>query len=173
MKKAYLNGLKAVAGKVGSGLFRLLRLSIEFNLKTRLIVLILLLALLTPLIFIGNWQRNVSAATVAPNAPPAASVSAPPEPFVLSSANTISTVALSSITSLNSSVSGWYSGIFDFFVAPQLPAELALAKPVSPFSSFVSSFVSSFGASFGLTNLNKTPIQLPSTTTTVTTASNR
>lgn len=49
MKKVYLNGLKAVAGKVGSRLFRLLLISIEFNLKTRLMALILMTALLMPL----------------------------------------------------------------------------------------------------------------------------
>lgn len=129
MKKVYLNGLKAVAGKVGSRLFRLLLISIEFNLKTRLMALILMTALLMPLILVGHWQRNVSAASLASKAPAvAAPISAPPEPFVLSSANIVSTVALSSITSLNSSVSGWYSGVINFFTAPQLPAEFALAK---------------------------------------------
>jgi len=154
MKKmnTYLKDLKTIAGRFGFFLFESLRVILhfvaEFNLKVRIAALLVLTGLLMPMIFVGGWQ-TATAASVALPAP--APVSAPPEPFVLSSSNTVSTALISSAVSVSTFVAGGYDSAAGFFTTPELPAGLSteLAKPISPFAAFVSLAASSVGMFLG------------------------
>ncbi len=124
---------------------------------TRTTALLLISALLCPLLLLKPTQSISAKSALQVIQTPAAPASAPPEPFVLSSTNnTISTAAISSVTSFGSFVSSAYSSATSLFTAPQIPAEFAGAKAVSPFSGFLSSTsssitssVSSLGSFFG------------------------
>jgi len=154
--KAYLRNLKSVKNQFSSRSFGLLQRLCEFNLRARFVALLLLTALITPMIFMGNWQP-ASAKSVAPIVPVLpALVSAPPEPFVLSSTNTISNTALSSVTSLNASVA-------DFFSAPKMPEGFAATKMPSPFASLVSSIGSSVNSFFGFAAPSSKPANAATT----------
>lgn len=150
MKKmnTYLKDLKTIAGRFGFFLFEsprvILRFVAEFNLKVRIAALLVLTGLLMPMIFVGEW-RTATAASVTLPAP--APVSAPPEPFVLSSSNTVSTALISSAVTLNTFAASGYASVFGFFVAPEVPQGLSpeLAQPVAPVTALASSIASSFG----------------------------
>jgi hypothetical protein len=124
---------------------------------TRTTALLLISALLCPLLLLKPTQ-SVSAKSSSPAIQtPVAPISAPPEPFVLSSTtNAISSDALSSVTSFGSLVANGYTSVLGFFTAPQIPAEFVGATAVSPFSTYlssaslsISSSVSSLGSFFG------------------------
>lgn len=139
--KAYLNGLKAVAAKVGLALFQLSQTLNKLNLKARLVVFIVLTALMMPILFIGGGQR-VSAKPIAAAAPIAAPVSAaPPEAFVVSSANTVSATVLSSVISVNAAVA---SGCFSSRVFYRTATARRICGRESGFTIFILYFLNSF-----------------------------
>jgi YD repeat-containing protein len=143
--------------KIGKGLTigfgsKLLQFGIEYKLTARFAALLLITALLSPC-FLLKSTRTVSAASNSPIQQMPAPVSAPPEPFVLSSSSflfgSITSSVAEPLITLNTFVSSGYSSALNYFTTPTLPEGFAMAKPSSPFAASVSSVVSSVGSILG------------------------
>jgi hypothetical protein len=159
LKAAYLMNLKTATGQVLCNLYEPTGKSFQiaggFNLKMRVATLLVLTGLIMPVIFIGEWQ-TASAASIAPPTSLSAPIAAPPEPFILSSSNTlsgsVSTTIATSVSSVSNLVVRGHSYAAGFFNTPPVPEGLSpeLAKPVSPFSAAVSSIESSVDSAYNL-----------------------
>jgi len=147
------SGLEIRKGFTGGFGTRLLQSAIEYKLTSRGVTLLLLTALISPL-FLLKSTRTVSATSSSPIQQMPAPISAPREPFVVSSPSflfgSITSSVPEPIIALNTFVSSGYSSALHYFTAPTLPEGFAMAKPVSPFAASVSSIASSFKSGFGL-----------------------
>jgi hypothetical protein len=119
-----------------------LLLTLSFaHLLPRFTAIILLLALITPIFLFRDLQK-VSASSQPVVNIQTAPISAPPEPFVVGSAQ--STVSSSIISSLSS--------VKDYFSTPQLPEGFEIAKVPTASERMVSSLGTTFGSIFGISN---------------------
>ncbi len=119
-------------------------------LAAKVLALVLITALLMPLIFFGGFGRTsaqVPASTLKMNF--SAPVSAPPQAFNLSSADSVSAKTLASVSSFNTSIINGYSSLVNAVTAPVLPEGFKMAQPVSPLYSFMSSSAFSASATLG------------------------
>ncbi len=146
--KSHSNQRQNSNGQISRYYSKAFWLMADYKLTTRTTALLLVLAMISPIILLKPTQ-SVSAGSDLPAVQTtAAPVSAPPEPFVLSSTtNPILSATLSSAASFGTLVSNGYSSCISFFTIPQIPAEFAGAKGVSPFSTYLSSFSSSIASS--------------------------
>ncbi len=145
--KSYLNSRKAFIETLTTGLYYR---AIKLNLPTRFVAGAMIAALLMPMFFFNNWQKTsaqVPASSLKINVP--APVSAPPQAFNLSSADTVSSKTLASVSSFNASMLSAYGSFVNAVTAPVLPEGFKMAQPVSPLYSFISSSASSASATLG------------------------
>ena len=125
------------------------------KLSTRLIALLLVTALLIPFFTFGSSRSASAAKTAAPTAPMLAAPQAlPPAVFSFDSSSAAASsptgMMLSTASALHSSVINVAAAVNTFFTAPELPAGLGAAHPVSPAYALLSSSSASVANFFGL-----------------------
>ena len=132
----------------------------DYRLKIRLTALLLISALLLPVILFDPTPEAKAQSNIPFQAP--APVTAPPEPYLVSSQSFISAIDLPAFQALAAPISNSYSRAASFIAGPQTPEGLGAATPPPTLTERFTGFLGSF---FSVNNeTSSTNMLLPSCT---------
>ncbi len=129
------------------------------EISKRLIVLSLMIVLMMPAFFLGDWIKSVAAfekSLVSSTSPAPVPNSAPPAPFIVSSSGGLSARLAANFLSINTSLTNGVVSVARFFTAPEMPEGFGIVQPISPAYGLALSIGDSVESFFGFSFSNPT-----------------